>query len=220
MYYDVGLKILGVLGALIILATLAMLVERQMQGSIRLYATQSLLLAICAAIVGSMTGSIHLFLVAGLTLIFKVLAIPYALNRVIHDTVLEKREIHFVVGMVGSLLIGGLLIALAYFTTVGLVYPGDTLAKLVLPVGAAVVLLGMFILVDRMEAIPQISGLLIMENGVILIAVSTAFGLSLIAEFGLFLDILIGALLLGNLVMRLYEHAGTTAAGTLRQLKG
>lgn len=220
MLYATALKLLGVLGALLLLETLFMLVVRQMRGIIRLYAAHSLLLAIAAAVVGYVTGMSHLYLVAGLTLLFKVLAIPYSLERVIHDTILEKREIHFVFGVPGSLLIGGLLCLLAFFTSIRLVYPGDTLTRLLLPVGAAVALLGLFIMVGRQEAVPQISGLLIMENGVILIAVVTAFGLPLIAEFGLFLDVLVGALLLGVLVMRLQRHTETTAAGMLRRLKG
>jgi len=218
--YATALKILGVLGALFLLETLTMLAVRQMRGLIRLYATHSLLLALSAAIVGYVTGTIHLYLVAGLTVLFKVLAIPYSLERVIHDTLLEKREIHFVFGVPGSLLIGGLLSLLAYFTSIHLVYPGDTLTRLLLPVGAAVALLGLFLMIGRLEAVPQISGLLVMENGVILIAVVTAFGLPLIAEFGLFFDVLVGALLLGVLVMRLQQHTETTAAGTLRRLKG
>ena len=213
-------KILGVLGALLLLETIIMLAARQMRGLIRLYAVHSLLLAACAAIVGYSTGAYHLYLVAGLTLLVKTLAIPYALERVIHDTVLEKREINFIFGVPFSLLIGGLLSLLAYLTSVRLVYPGDTLASLMLPVGTAVALLGLFIMIGRLEAVPQIAGLLVMENGIILIAVVAAFGLPLLAEFGLFLDILVGALLLGILVMRLQRHAGTTASGNLRKLVG
>jgi len=220
VYYDAAIKLLGILGALFLLETLAMLVVRQMRGLINVYATHSLLLAACAAAVGYLTGSEHLYLVAGLTVLFKVLAIPYTLKRVIHDTLLEKREIHFVFGISGTLLIAGVLSVLAYFTSAALVYPGDTLTRLLLPVGAAVALMGLFITVGRLEAVPQISGLLIMENGVILIAVVTAFGLPLIAEFAMFFDVLVGGLLLGVLVMRLQQHTDTTAAGTLRRLKG
>ncbi|MDA8333559.1 MAG: hypothetical protein M0Z41_00980 [Peptococcaceae bacterium] len=220
MYYDAALKILGILGALFLLEAYALLVARQMRGIINLYAGHSALLAALAATVGYLTGSWYLYLVAALTVLFKVLAIPYTLKRVIHDTVLEKREIHFVFGMSGSLLIGGLLSLLAYFTSTALVFPGDTLARLLLPVGSAVALVGLFITVGRLEAVPQISGLLVMENGIILIAVVTAFGVPLIVEFGLFFDVLVGALLLGVLVMRLFAHTETTAAGSLRRLKG
>lgn len=220
MLYTTALKFLSILGALFLLETLAMLAVRQMRSLINLYATHSLLLAACASIIGFITGQPHLYIVAGLTLLFKVLAIPYTLKRVIHDTVLEKREIHFIFGVPGSLLIGGILSLLAFFTSLRLIYPDDTLARLLLPVGAAAALLGLFVMVSRLEAVPQISGLLIMENGIIMIALVTAFSLPLIAEFGLFLDVLVGTLLLGVLVMRLQQHAGTTTAGKLSRLRG
>lgn len=220
MYYAAALKLLGILGALFLLEAIYMLVVRQMRGVINVYASHSILLAAISATVGYLTGSMHVYLVAGLTLLFKGLLIPYTLKWVIHDSVLEKRDIRFVFGTSGSLLIGGVLSALAYFTSTALVYPGDTVTSLLLPVGTAVALLGLFIVVGRIEAVPQISGLLIMENGVILIAVVTSFGLPMIAEFALFFDVLAGALILGVLVIRMLQYMDTTAAGSLRRLKG
>ncbi|MEW6426120.1 MAG: hydrogenase, partial [Bacillota bacterium] len=117
MVDPVFLRVLGVFGALFLLAALAILTARQMRGCIRLYAGQSFLLAVLAALVGFLTGSAHLYLVAALTLLVKTLLIPYLLGWVIHDTILEKREIEFVVNIPGSLFISGLLAALAFFAS-------------------------------------------------------------------------------------------------------
>jgi hydrogenase-4 component E len=215
----VFLRILGVCGALFLLAALAILVARQMRGCIRLYAGQSFLLAVLAALMGFLTGSGHLYLVAALTLVVKTLLIPYLLGWVIHDTILEKREIEFVVNIPGSLLISGLLAALAFFTSKAVIFPGDVLTGLLLPLGTAVTLIGLYIMVSRKEAVPQVTGLLVTENGVLLVAVPTAFGLPLIAEFGLFFDLLVGALLMGVLVMRLHKETESTTVHELCQLK-
>lgn len=213
------LKMLGILGALFLLAAFTILVARQMRGCIRLYAGQSFLLAVIAALTGFITGIPHLYLVAALTLVVKTLVIPYLLGWVIHDSVLEKREIEFVINIPGSLLIGGLLASLAYFTSRIIVFPGDSLTNLLLPAGAAVTLIGLYIMVSRREAIPQVAGLLVTENGVLLIAVPTAFGLPLIAEFGVFFDILAGALLMGIMIMRIHQQTDSTAINELCNLK-
>jgi len=215
----VFLRVLGICGALFLLTALAILTARQMRGCIRLYAGQSFLLAVLAALVGFLTGSAHLYLVAALTLLVKTLLIPYLLGWVIHDTILEKREIEFVVNIPGSLFISGLLAALAFFASKAVVFPGDVLTKLLLPLGTAVTLIGLYVMVSRKEAVPQVTGLLVAENGVLLAAVPTAFGLPLIAEFGLFFDLLVGALLMGVLVMRVHRQTESTAVHELCQLK-
>lgn len=213
------LKTLGILGALFLLTVFIILVARQMRGCIRYYSGQSFMLALIALLTGLLTGSAHLYILAGLTFLVKALLIPYSLERVIHDTILEKREIEFSINIPGSLLIGGLLACLAFWISRSVVFQGDILIELLLPVGTAVALIGLYIMVSRKEAIPQLTGLLVAENGVILIAIAVAFGLPLIAEFGIFFDILVGALIMGVMVMRVHQQTESTVINELSNLK-
>lgn len=151
MEESVFLRITGVLGTLFLLGAFAMLVARQMRGCIRLYAGQSFILAAVAALTGFITGSTHLYLMAALTIIGKVMFIPYLMDRVVHDSILRKREIEFVVNIPGSLLISALLAALAFFTGKAMVFQGDTLTNLLLPVGAAVILIGLPVWAGAMD---------------------------------------------------------------------
>lgn len=213
------LKVLGILGALFLLTVFSILVARQMRGCINFYSGQSFILALIAALTGLLTGSLHLYLLAALTLIIKTLLIPYLLKRVIHDTVLEKREIEFSINIPGSLLIAGLLACLAFWTASAPEFRGDRLIELLLPVGIAVTLIGLYVMVSRKEAISQITGLLVAENGVIMIAIAVAFGLPLIAEFGVFFDVLVGALIMGVLTMRVHQQTDSTLVDELCNLK-
>jgi hydrogenase-4 component E len=216
---SVFLRITGVLGTLFLLGAFAMLVARQTRGCIRLYAGQSFILAAVAALTGFITGSTHLYLMTALTIIGKVLFIPYLMDRVVHDSILRKREIEFVVNIPDSLLISAFLAALAFFTGKAIVFQGNTLTNLLLPVGAAVILIGLYVMVSRTEAVPQVTGLLVAENGVLMIAVPVAFGLPLVAEFGLFFDLLVGVLLMGILIMGVHRQTESTAVNKLCNLK-
>lgn len=200
------------------LTVFLMLVARQMRECIHLYGAQAFILALIATLTGMLTGSMHLYIVA-LTFLFKTLLIPYLLKRVIHDTVLEKREIEFVINIPCSLLIGALLACLAYWTSSTIEFQADRLTALLLPVGTAITLIGLYVMVSRREAIPQITGLLVADNGVLLIAVAIASGLPLIAEFGIFFDVLIVALILGVMVMRVHQQMESTAVNELCNLK-
>src|SRR5215203_1509372 len=78
--------------------------QRALFTAIRLYAAQSLLLALVALAMGFAEGRHHLFVTAALTLVLKVILIPLFLMRVV-DRVGIHREIEPWLNVPASLLI-------------------------------------------------------------------------------------------------------------------
>jgi hydrogenase-4 component E len=63
-------------------------------------------------------------------------------------------------------------------------------------------------------------GLLSLENGLVLAAISLTYGMPLIVELGIFFDVLVAVLVLGILVFRIRETFDSTDVSKLRRLRG
>jgi hydrogenase-4 component E len=80
-------------------------------------------------------------------------------------------------------------------------------------------LLGAYVVMVRREAVPQVIGILSMENGAFFASVSIAPDLPLIAELAAAFDVLIIAVVMGLLTRRIHERVGTTDVGRMTSLK-
>ena len=93
--------------------------------------------------------------------------------------------------------------------------PEDALAA---PV--ALILTGAFLMVSRNKALMQMLGLLVLENGIFLAALTTTFGMPLVIEIGIFFDVLIGLLLMGIFTFRIRDTFDHLDVSKLRRLRG
>jgi hydrogenase-4 component E len=89
----------------------------------------------------------------------------------------------------------------------------------VLSVSIAMMLIGLFIMTTRKNAITQIVGLLTMENGVFLSGLSITYGMPLIVEVGIFFDILVAVLILGVFIFRINKTFESISIDSLRGLR-
>jgi hydrogenase-4 component E len=119
----------------------------------------------------------------------------------------------------GALICGGLVV-LAFSQTRALFGSrGDILAAC-LPVSVAVTLIGLFVMVTRRQALMQVVGLVLLENAIFLAAVSLTYGMPLVVETGVLLDLMAGVVVLGLFVQRLEEALGEADTTQLTGLKG
>lgn len=210
----------GLAAGLFLLTAFGMIAMRQVLACLNLFVWQSILLAASALILGFQHGSVHLFVVAAITLCTKSVLIPWLLARVVRQEAYARREISQVLNIPTSLLLGMALVILAYFASSALLISSqDPFVRINLPVGTAGVFLGAYAVVVRREAVPQVIGLLAMENGSFLAGVCIAPDLPIIAELAAAFDVLIIALVMGLLTKRIRERTGMTAVGKLASLK-
>jgi hydrogenase-4 component E len=208
-------------GALFLLTALGVVATRQVLASLQLFIMQSLLLTASAVLLGSATGSPHLFAVAAITICTKTLLIPWLLRHTVSSEVYRTREVERVLNIPSSLLASAVLIILAYVVANPLleVVEVPPFARINLPLGIAAMFLGTFTIAVRREAVPQLLGLLAIENGVFFAGIAIVPNLPVIAELAAAVDVPVVALVVGLLTRRIHARLGTTAVGQLAVLR-
>jgi hydrogenase-4 component E len=207
-------------GALFLLTAIGVVGTRQVLASLQLFIVQSLLLSCSAVLLGIALGSVHLFAVAAITIATKTLLIPWLLRHTVSSEVYRTREIDRVLNIPSSLLIAAVLVVLAYVVANPLLRAVEVpFAPINLPLGLAAMFLGVFTVVVRREAVPQLLGLLALENGVFFAGVAIVPSLPVIAELAAAVDVPVVALVVGLLTRRIYARLGTTAVGRLSALR-
>ncbi|MGH7986548.1 MAG: hypothetical protein ACREQX_09735 [Candidatus Binataceae bacterium] len=112
-----------------------------------------------------------------------------------------------------------MLTILGYFLAGLLPAAGGAMGNINLPIGLAGLLMGMYTLAVRREAMPQLVGLFGIENGSLLAGIAIAPRLPIVAEMAFPFDMLIIALVIGILTRITRERVGTTEVGALRSLR-
>jgi hydrogenase-4 component E len=207
-------------GAVFLLTALGVVATRQVLASLQLFITQSLLLTLSAVLLGVALGSPHLFAVAAITIATKTVMIPWVLRHTVSSEVYRTREIDRVLNIPSSLLIAAVLVIIAYAVANPLLEAVDVpFARINLPLGIAAMFLGVFTIVVRREAVPQLLGLLAVENGVFFAGVAIVPDLPVIAELAAAVDVPVVALVVGLLTRRIHLRLGTTSVGRLISLR-
>jgi hydrogenase-4 component E len=205
---------------LILISAFAMVATRQVQGVLRFFVAQSVLLAASSFLLAYSRSSVHLWALGAITIVAKVLAIPWVLRRLLPAEFYERREIAQAVNIPTSLLLALVLTIVAEFLMGPIVATThDPVIRVNLPIGLAGILIGAYSLVARREAIPQLIGILAMENGAFFAGVAIAPELPIIAELAVAMDVVLIAVVVGLLTRNIRETVGTTEAAGLDELK-
>jgi hydrogenase-4 membrane subunit HyfE len=209
----------AVFSTLILLVGFWLLVARQIRAAVDGYAIQSILLGCLALALFGATRDPDLLALGILTIAIKGVAIPAVIERQAKTTY-GKRELQYHVGFPTALLVGAGLTLIGFVAAARLPYHPALLAEPVFGVAIAVTLLGFFTAMARRDAVLQLAGLLVAENGVILVGLVVASGLGLLIEFAVFLDVLVGVAVMGFLIARMHETVSSTDTSELSRLRG
>lgn len=196
---------LAVLGSsLVLIAGLILLWRRGVRAYISAFAWQSVTLAAVTGVVAHFGGEPALYLVAGLLFLFKGLGIPWLLRRMERRFGTE-RELAPYVNTATSLVIAGLLVLLAGAITRPVMAASRLPTRAAMPLAMGLVLVSLFVLISRKRALTQVVGFLMLENGIALLAVLGTYGIPLLVELGVFLDLLLGFMVMQIFVYRIHE---------------
>ncbi len=186
----------GVLAALILLTAFGLLMQRRIYGLLHLFAWQGLFLSISTAVVGYSAGLHHLYISALLTLALKVIVLPYILYILIHRMKIHK-EVEEMVNIPTTMMIGIALVIFSYHLTAPITELSGFITRSTLAVALATVMLGLLMMITRKKAVTQMIGFLALENGLFFAATSATYGMPLVVELGVALDLLIAAFVFG-----------------------
>jgi hydrogenase-4 component E len=199
------LQLLNSLAALLLLLSFAMLAQRRVVTLVNLLALQGTILCAATLLLAWRTGESNLYLSAALTLALKVLALPWLLHRMIRrlgvywdtDTLLN---------IPGTMLVGVAFVVFSF----GLAQPisaiASTATRSAIGIAVAVILLAFLTMITRRKAMSQVVGFLSMENGLFFGAMSATYGMPMLVEMGVALDVLVAMLIFGVFLLQIREQ--------------
>lgn len=218
MSITLAAQINSILAALILLTAFGLLVQRRIYGLLHLFAWQGLFLSISTGIVGYVSNVNHLYISSVLTLVLKVMVLPYILHVLIIRMQIRK-DVDTVVNIPTTMLIGIALVIFSYHLTAPIIELSTLVTKSTLAVALATVMLGLLMMITRRNAVTQIIGFLSMENGLFLAATSATYGMPLVVELGVALDILIAAFIFGIFFFQIRTTFDSLDVNSMAKLK-
>jgi hydrogenase-4 component E len=205
-----------------LLLSFVMLGSRWLKNYLYAFAAESWIIAALSAAVAYYGNYPELFLIAILTLLFRGMFLPYLIWRIIRRQDAD-REIHVILQPSSGLVIGALFVMFALsvsFRVATEFHLELTVAVLALTVMLSMKLIGFLMLAVRHEAISQVLGLLVIENGIFMGSQILVPGMPLLIEMVILFDLLIVVVCFGVLVGYLMTHVGTTSTLDLKKLVG
>jgi hydrogenase-4 component E len=213
-----SLQIINLLAAILLLLSFAMLTQRRILSLINLFALQGLTLTLSTLMVAWSTGQHHLYYSAALTFALKVLVLPGVLHRLIRKLNV-KWDVETLINIPTTMLVGIALVILAFNVALPISQLAGTIARSNLGIALACVLLAFLTMITRSKAVPQVIGFLAMENGLVFAATSATYGMPMVVEFGIALDVMVGMVILGVFFFQIRERFESLDIRHLEKLK-
>ena len=208
-----------VLGSsLVLIFGLILLWRRGVTAYITAFKWQSIVLSALTAVVGYFGDDHELYWVAAALAVLKVVIIPRLLRRMERRFATE-RELQPYVNTPTSLVIAGLLVLFGYAIARPLVALSQLPTRAGMPLAMGLVLVSLFVVISRKKALTQVVGFLMLENGLALLAVLGTYGIPLIVELGVFLDVLMGFLVMQIFVYQIHETFESIDVEQLNRLR-
>ena len=215
---SIGTQLINLFAAVLLLLAFAMLAQRRVVSLIDLFAGQGLVLALSTAVVAYTTSQPHLYQSVALTVILKVFLLPWILHRLARK--LDVRwEFEGLVNTPTTMLIGIVLVVFAFNLALPISEIASTINRSTLGIAIASVMLSFLMMIVRRKAIPQVIGFLSMENGLFFAATSATYGMPMVVELGIALDVLVGMLILGVFFFQIREQFDSLDLKNLEQLR-
>jgi len=197
-------QLINLLASLMLLLAFAMLAQRRILSLIHLFALQGAVLTLNTAVVALSTAQTHLLYSAGLTLILKVIVLPWILHRLIVRLNI-RWDVETLINIPTIMLVGIVLVILAFNLALPISQLAGTITRATIGIAMASVLLSMLMMITRRKAVPQVIGFLAMENGLFFAATSATYGMPMVVELGIALDVLVGTFIFGIFFFQIRE---------------
>jgi hydrogenase-4 component E len=197
--------------------TLLMVWRQSRAARVRLLAAQSVLLAVQAVVLGAATGRHGLYLVATALVVVKAWWIPRALGRMGRGEPPRPLAPARSAGI--RLLTAGALVVAAYAIMLPVTATSTLPTRGGIPLAFAMALIGLYACATGRDAVAQILGFLMFENGIFALGLLATYGLPGLVEAGVFLDVLVVVLVAEGLVMQIRREHATLDLDALRELR-
>lgn len=204
---------------LILLVTYYMVIVKRLPALVSGFRLQSLLLFLITASFAFHEKEAAVYVIAVLILLLKVILIPNFLSGISRKIQVNENLGLFLNPQL-SIFVVLILTYLSYLFAFKVMNFTDKMQSATFALTLCIILTGLFIMIFRLKAITQIIGLLVMENGLFLLAVTMCKGMPFLVEISIFLDVFISVIILGIFVYRINALFTHIDVNKLSNLKG
>ena len=201
-----------------LVSTYLMVIAKRVPSLIQAFRYQSFFLFVITLIAGFSEKHIDLYVVAALILILKVFIIPHFLYLIAKRINVDE-DLGLFVNSQLSLITALVLTYCSWILSKSLTFSNDY-SWIAITVSFSMVFIGAFLMVSRMKAFAQVTGLLVMENGIFLLASSISGGMPFFVEIAVFFDVFISVIVMGLFVYRINKLFTHIDVNKLSQLRG
>jgi hydrogenase-4 component E len=212
-----------ILLAALIVAGLYMVATSRLGACVRASAVQGVILGALPVALewthGLKSLTLHMAVLALGAIGIKAMAIPRLLLRAIREAGV-RREVEPMTSLHVSILGAAVLVAGAFWLAGQMDLPFPVGSRLLVPAALANVLLGFLLIVARRQAITQVVGYLVLENGVFVFGLGLAPHQPIVVELSVLLDLLVGVFVMGVAIHHIsetFDHMDTAALASLRE---
>ncbi len=202
----------------VLVLSFALLYQRRLFGVIKIYALQALFLAAAAAWQAYAQDAPHLYITAGIALVFKAIVIPIALHRIIVYLNIH-RTLETALGIGPTMVVGVALVALSILLVLPVTAASGALTRESLAAALSIVLLGLLMMITRRNAVSQVVGFMSLENGLILAAVGVK-GMPLVVELSIAFSVMVAFIIFGIFFFHIRERFDTLDVHDIERFRG
>jgi hydrogenase-4 component E len=211
-------QLINLFAAVLLLLSFALLSQRRVLSLIQLFTLQGFTLVMSTTVMAYFTEQPHLYYSALLTFVLKVVMMPWLLHRL--TVRLNVRwDIETLINIPTTMLLGIVLVIFAFNLALPISQLSVSVARGTLGIALACVLLSFLMMITRTKAIPQVIGFLAMENALFFAATSATYGMPMVVELGIALDVLVGMIILGVFMFQIREQFDSLDIRNLEKLK-
>src|SRR5665647_193452 len=218
MQIPLPLQFVNLLASMLLLIVFAMLAQRRILSLINLFAWQGAILALSTFVVAYSTAQHHLYYSAWLTLILKVMLLPWLLHRLIRKLNV-KWDVETLINIPTTMLVGIALVIFSFNLAAPISQLSESITRGLIGIALASVLLSLLMMLTRRKAVPQVVGFLAMENGLFFAATSATHGMPLVVELGIALDVLVATFIFGIFFFQIRETFDSLDITNMEKLK-
>ena len=197
-------QVINLLAALMLLIAFAMLAQRRLLRLIHLFALQGAVLTLNTLVVAATLAQSHLYFSVVLNLVLKVIVLPMILIRLV-DRLDLRADAESVGNLPLIMLVAVVLVILSFNVALPISELAGTITRGTLGIAMASVLIAFLMMITRRKAVAQVIGFLAMENGLFFAATSATYGMPMVVELGIALDVLVGTFIFGIFFFQIRE---------------
>jgi len=211
-------QVINLLAALMLLIAFAMLAQRRLLRLIHLFALQGAVLTLNTLVVAATLAQSHLYFSVVLNLVLKVIVLPMILIRLV-DRLDLRADAESVGNLPLIMLVAVVLVILSFNVALPISELAGTITRGTLGIAMASVLIAFLMMITRRKAVAQVIGFLAMENGLFFAATSATYGMPMVVELGIALDVLVGTFIFGIFFFQIRETFDSLDTRNLESLK-